>query len=368
MHPTTSVYLDLVRFTAAMMVVLSHAAYPHLGGDWLGAAGELGRDAVMIFFVLSGYVIAYVVQEREADARSYALSRLSRIYSVAAPALVITVLADALGAALDPQFYADAWHIDSKPLPRFVVSLLFLNEYWFESVRAFSNGPYWSLSYEVCYYIIFGAWCYASRGLRPLLVGGVLLLAGPKILLLFPVWLMGVAAYHFNRRVTLPKWLALGLVLGSIAGFMAYEHFEIAVRGLHYMRDAWGADFVDGQLKYSRFFLGANLLGLLLMVHFVGVQQYVSQSSFVVPRAAARVIGRFAGLTFSLYLMHYPLLHLYFAVTGSSLPTLGLCLLTIAAVGAVTEQKKHLWKRLFEQVFAFGDRQLRPLLSRRQEP
>ena len=59
MNPITSVYLDLIRFIAALLVVLSHAAYPRLDGVNFAMFGGFGRDAVMIFFVLSGYVIAY---------------------------------------------------------------------------------------------------------------------------------------------------------------------------------------------------------------------------------------------------------------------------------------------------------------------
>ncbi len=63
MNKLTSIYLDLIRFTAALVVVLSHAAgftslkIPIISG--------LGTEAVVVFFVLSGYVIAYVSNNKE---------------------------------------------------------------------------------------------------------------------------------------------------------------------------------------------------------------------------------------------------------------------------------------------------------------
>ena len=53
-----------------------------------------GHSAVVIFFVLSGYVITYVASERETTLRDYALSRCARIYAVAVPTLLLTIVLD----------------------------------------------------------------------------------------------------------------------------------------------------------------------------------------------------------------------------------------------------------------------------------
>ena len=84
MSPSLSLYLDLTRFAAALVVVLGHSwlvllpAYPL---HWPGPA------AVIVFFVLSGFVIAYVTDGRDRTLADYALNRLSRLWSVALPAL-----------------------------------------------------------------------------------------------------------------------------------------------------------------------------------------------------------------------------------------------------------------------------------------
>ena len=66
MNRGTSAYLDLLRFLCAAIVILVHA-------DWLQIDGRLplvwrlpgaGHDAVIVFFVLSGFVIAHVAQDR----------------------------------------------------------------------------------------------------------------------------------------------------------------------------------------------------------------------------------------------------------------------------------------------------------------
>ena len=59
----------------------------------LSVSAELAHTAVIVFFVLSGFVISWAA-ERDGTAREYILNRASRIYSVALPALALTWLTD----------------------------------------------------------------------------------------------------------------------------------------------------------------------------------------------------------------------------------------------------------------------------------
>jgi peptidoglycan/LPS O-acetylase OafA/YrhL len=93
----TSIYLDLIRPLAAFTVLLSHVSYPNLLGQ-LDAMSGYGVQAVSVFFVLSGFVIAHICESKERDAASYFGSRALRIYSVALPAIVATVCLDFAGS------------------------------------------------------------------------------------------------------------------------------------------------------------------------------------------------------------------------------------------------------------------------------
>ena len=97
MNRTTSLYLDMIRPIAALVVLLSHVSYQNLSGGQLKFMASTGVQAVDIFFVLSGFVIAHVYATREHDFRDYAISRAARIYSVALPALILTAIVDAIG-------------------------------------------------------------------------------------------------------------------------------------------------------------------------------------------------------------------------------------------------------------------------------
>ncbi|MFM8331498.1 MAG: acyltransferase family protein [Candidatus Methylumidiphilus sp.] len=58
MSPALSAYLDAVRLTAALMVFAHHASYPRFGGEWIAALAGYGHESVVVFFMLSGFVIA----------------------------------------------------------------------------------------------------------------------------------------------------------------------------------------------------------------------------------------------------------------------------------------------------------------------
>ena len=75
MNRPTSLYLDIVRLGAALVVLLSHVSFPAIGGGQLGLFHRTGTQAVDVFFVLSGFVIAYVTSTREQDVWSYGVSR-----------------------------------------------------------------------------------------------------------------------------------------------------------------------------------------------------------------------------------------------------------------------------------------------------
>ena len=62
MTPALSFYLDLLRFGAALTVFVSHYAAGRISGGLFWQAGDYSRTAVLAFFVLSGFVIAWVTE------------------------------------------------------------------------------------------------------------------------------------------------------------------------------------------------------------------------------------------------------------------------------------------------------------------
>jgi peptidoglycan/LPS O-acetylase OafA/YrhL len=192
MDRTTSLYLDIVRPAAALIVLLSHV------GNQLSLLAPAGVQAVDVFFVLSGFVIAHVTESREREPDEYFISRAARIYSVAIPALLLTAIPDSIGFRANAAAYAGPF----QPLtPGILIrSVLFINEQWTTHRFPGSNSPYWSLGFEVWYYIVFGLWIFTPHRWRWATTIAALAFIGPKVALLFPLWLMGVGLYRIYNK------------------------------------------------------------------------------------------------------------------------------------------------------------------------
>jgi peptidoglycan/LPS O-acetylase OafA/YrhL len=342
MNRPTSLYLDLIRPLAAILVLFSHVGSLTDGNFQFFSAG--GVQAVDIFFVLSGFVIAHVYGTKEKDVRSYSISRADRIYSVVVPALILTAVADAIGTKLDPDKY-QTWVHEEALAPKLVIrSLLFLGEQWNSHRIPGTNGPYWSLGYEVWYYIAFGAFVFSPSGWRWL--GGlmVLLFIGPKVVLMFPMWLMGVAAYRICKTRMLPKpfgWLSL---TASLALFTAYQLLPIPlVQQFYNVNDSLRLIGLAQHYFIAAFF-AAHLIGFSTVSEVFGP---------TLDRCAS-AIRWIAGSTFSIYLAHLPIMRLLTASSPwphHSMATL-ILLLTITPLlcflfAEVSERRKELWRKSF---------------------
>jgi peptidoglycan/LPS O-acetylase OafA/YrhL len=281
MDRTTSLYLDIVRPAAALIVLLSHV------GNQLSLLAPAGVQAVDVFFVLSGFVIAHVTESREREPDEYFISRAARIYSVAIPALLLTAIPDSIGFRANAAAYAGPF----QPLtPGILIrSVLFINEQWTTHRFPGSNSPYWSLGFEVWYYIVFGLWIFTPHRWRWVTTIAALAFIGPKVALLFPLWLMGVGLYRiYNKPLKmrpLTGWVLFVVPLFLIVLYQLLPHPPMQ-------------PFVNIMRDVSRFVsLGQDyLVGLLFSVHLIGFA--VISGVFASPLDNARSIDPLGSSTY----------------------------------------------------------------------
>lgn len=182
MNKSTSLYLDFLRVFAAFGILIIHANLSFFSND-LFFRQELGHRLVIIFFVLSGYLIAYTVDKKNKGAQKYLIDRLSRLYSVVLPALILTFILDSIGKHINPAFYIDKMAPDNQVF-RYLINFTYLSQIWNFSTKPSTNSPFWSLSYEFWYYIIFWAWVYLKGTKKAIGLVIIFLIVGLKILLL----------------------------------------------------------------------------------------------------------------------------------------------------------------------------------------
>jgi peptidoglycan/LPS O-acetylase OafA/YrhL len=139
-----------IRFWAAFAIYLYHAD-PIRRSTGFGRAVQYGPYAVSFFFVLSGFVLAYVYENRGAvrDRRAFWIARLARVYPVYLLGILI-----ALPLVFRPVFVAGV----ALPTPDVFVPLaanLVMMQAWFRALALSINGVNWSLGAEAFFYAIF---------------------------------------------------------------------------------------------------------------------------------------------------------------------------------------------------------------------
>ncbi len=175
-----SIYLDIFRFLAALGVFLSHAEQ-HSGAPGVLPKIYFDHTLVIVFFVISGYVIAASTSRPDKTLANYSADRMARLSSVVIPALLVTYSLDAIGSHISPQIYSlinPQWQS-----VRFFLNFIYCQQIWFLCVNPGSNTPLWSLGYEFWYYVLFALWIFVrSSWSKGLLLLAVSLFVGPKIL------------------------------------------------------------------------------------------------------------------------------------------------------------------------------------------
>jgi peptidoglycan/LPS O-acetylase OafA/YrhL len=347
-----SLYLDLLRLAAAVVVLLGHAGEV-FRMPLPAIVGHSAKEGVVIFFVLSGFVISYVTSSKETDWRQYASARAMRMYSVAPLAILVMLAVDAMGVYLNRGWYAAHslnslgffnadWSIFS--LLRY---LTFTNELWFSHVVVGSGAPYWSLGFEVPYYIFFALLFFTRGPLRIALCLAWAAIFGPKILAFLPLWMIGVFAFRLVKRdYQLGALAAWGLFALTGAGALAWR----LALGIHARPIfEWGT---PTELAIN--FVYCMGLGLL-MAGNIAAFSAATREGRAWPQWAERPIRWFAGASFTIYIMHLPFLALFAAAFPAVEGSLGAGFLALGGVIAIMLLLAELGerrKRFFERALA----------------
>lgn len=295
------VALDAVRALAALVVFLGHvrivcfvpweslsAPYKTLAATLFYAVARFGQEAVLVFFVLSGFFVGGQVIARFESGRfriaDYAVDRATRILLPLVPACLLTVIAS----------YALNGNMDD--LSNILGSAVGLNGIVVETAQ--QNPPLWSIAFEIWFYVVagvvanlFGA---ATSGVARWLVFGLLALCACVFsvlnasFLLF--WFIGALVYKRRDDLSSPAFLVVGLVL-VVAGTYLFERADVG-------HDVMARD----RAVYWQ--------ALICMGFAVVIPCLASNGLNKVLRPVAGVASFMAASSYSLYVFHYPVLQL----------------------------------------------------------
>jgi peptidoglycan/LPS O-acetylase OafA/YrhL len=354
-----SLYLDGARACAALAVVVAHFGYFRIFDDaQIARIPDFGREAVIAFFVLSGFVIAYSAEHKNLTAASYVAARAARLYSVVLPVLALSfvlaaVVQDALHVPTD-----EAYEL-RRPWLYVPFHLAFLGDVWSFVERPPWLIPYWSLDYEAWYYVLFGVFHFTRGRRRWLAASAVLAFVGPRLWLLLPVWLSGVALYRLQDRLAFGPaaaragWL-LSIVLIGLWGWFDPEPW---LRGV--ANGLW--PFPGIRMGSADRVLADYAVMLLVLLNFACARQ----ARFDAVLRLARPIRFLAAHTFTLYLSHGIVIGLWQSVlpiergAAHEILAIGTAIaVTALALNPLTEALQRVLRRGIEAALARGARGL----------
>lgn len=268
MNREVSLYLDLTRFLTALLVMVSHFSFHRFTDGHLDFFHAYGHAGVVVFFVLSGYVISFVADKKENNLKDYFISRFARLYSVVLAVLILVLMIDTIGQSINPTIYQNYFR-DSNYFIRLIVNVSFLQQVWFYNIGYLSDGPLWTLGYEFWYYALFGFTLFIEGKKKYFFLFLTALLIGPKILLLLPVWLFGVWIYNFHKNKTLNQNLARILFLSApilfLMSFTQYNEID------NYIYSILG-DAIKSSIGFSSGFLTDYITAFFVGVHLISMK------------------------------------------------------------------------------------------------
>lgn len=311
-RPWSSVHLNAIRGAAALIVLLGHtrslffSSFTASSGPTTQAANyvargnrsTVGEEAVIIFFVLSGYLVGGSVIRSIKNGtwswKSYLFKRITRLWVVLLPALLFGILLDILGMHLlgsTTSIYAapSSTLVPHDLAARLSWKVIIANATFLQGIlspTAGTNNSLWSLAYEWWYYLQFPLLVLTfSKTTKPSLrlfylaaLLGSAVFVGREIVDLFPTWLLG-AAIAALPPAKLAKKLAIPLLTFAILCLVLVKMFDIS--------------------KYLSAWVAAISFSVIL---FCAVRQ-----RGVCTNAVYRRVAGFLDISYTLYLIHLPL-------------------------------------------------------------
>ncbi|WP_426109601.1 acyltransferase family protein [Massilia sp. PWRC2] len=301
-----SALIALVRALAAIEVAAAHLraifypgmrtiADPSLWYQGFAFITGFGHQAVLLFFVISGWLVGGSLLDKWQQSgaiANYAVDRLTRLWTGLIPVFILSLLLSLSRGELDTSTidYTSRGEFSALTFAGNLIGLQLI------SVPAYGgNFALWSLSNESWYYLLFPLLVLMFRADRrsvrvmaALTICALAIALPPVLLLYFIIWLLGAAASRVQIDCSSPM-RAIVIFIAIIASCFC------RLKGLN--DDISMAAFVPDLV-----------LGLLFLLVLCSLQNSAAPTfpSFVLLAKLGRF---FAEFSFTLYLIHVPLIY-----------------------------------------------------------
>jgi len=303
-----SILISVMRGLAALIVAAAHLraemypglrtiAEPPMWFQVFAFFTGFAHQAVLVFFVISGWLVGGSLINKMGQpgaVRSYAIDRVTRLWTVLIPTFALTLLLGIAAGVVHPG------SIDFTPANEFSGVAFLGNLLGLQGiVLADFGGNYalWSLANETWYYVmfpvlllVFTARRIASRVASAALLALAAILLPVEIIIYFAIWLLGVA---FSRvRIDCELWMRAVWLVPLVA---ASAYFRLTANN-------------D---KFDQTTLGMDLLLSLMFLALLSSLQFNVAPTSIMAQPLMRVGTFFANFSFSLYVLHLPMIFLF---------------------------------------------------------
>jgi peptidoglycan/LPS O-acetylase OafA/YrhL len=285
------VRLDGLRFFAALCVIFFHFAFRGAAAgvmpaldlpSWLISMSQYGYLGVSLFFMISGFVIAYSAEGRAP--LEFAAARFARLYPSHVAAVTLTFIATmAFGAPVFSSSFSQYFANLSMFAPLFG--------------QEFMDGAYWSIVLEIIFYgwvfLFLALGLFEKSGERIVLCWLLISLVNELFLGLKPLRFLFLTEYSgfFAAGILIYRLRAgrSGFAAAPLLALSFATSVQTSLAGLKVIAD-----------RYDTMFSGAVAALLVLGIYTL----FYAATSPSLTRIPSGLLSKAGAVTYPLYLLH----------------------------------------------------------------
>jgi peptidoglycan/LPS O-acetylase OafA/YrhL len=310
--------LEALRFLTAFAILVFHYRHFAFVADepvglvperlplygLVRAFHDSGAFGVWVFWCISGFIFFWKyrdpIADRSIDGWKFFVLRFSRLYPLHLVTLLIVALLQLVYFGLQGSFFV----YRENDLPHFLAQLFMASDWGIVHGGSF-DGPIWSISVEVMVYFLF---FLMLLGTRSWLLNVAVIVA-----------CLGASGLHAGGQLT--NCLAL-FYIGGLAAMarraVVSASYRWAIEGM-----AWLFVVIFPPLAGSLLRGQLDRFDLLLFLTYTPVLLFCLSREMPVPKFAQKAVEAAGNMTYSSYLLHFPiqlLMVIGFSIAGTAIP------------------------------------------------
>lgn len=305
--------LEALRFLTAFAILVFHYRHFAFVADkpvglvperlplygWLHAFHDSGAYGVWIFWCISGFIFFWkyrdAIADRSVGGWKFFVLRFSRLYPLHLVTLLLVALLQPVYFGLHGYFFV----YQNNDLPHFLAQLFMASDWGIVHGYSF-DGPIWSISVEALVYFLFFLMLLATRS-----------------------WLLNVAIILacLNGSGQLVTCLAF-FYIGGLAA-IARRAVASARSGPAIEGGGWLAAVVIPPVVLSLARGPLDEFDFPLLLTYTPILLFCLSREITVPAVVQRAVEAAGNMTYSSYLLHFPiqlLIVLGFSIIGAPIP------------------------------------------------